>query len=130
VAETGAEINIEDDGSVHIYATSGESMARAKEIIGGMTKEIEIGNDLSGARCFHQRVRRLCRSSAGQGRTRPISELPTSGSNGPKTWSKPVTRSGSNASGSMTKAGSNFSKSRAKERAEKETGQPAPAETH
>src|SRR5438046_6771364 len=43
VAETGAEINIEDDGSVHIYATSGESMARAKEIIGGMTKEIEIG---------------------------------------------------------------------------------------
>src|SRR5205823_4023037 len=37
VAETGAEINIEDDGSVHIYATSGESMARAKEIIGGMT---------------------------------------------------------------------------------------------
>src|SRR5712691_9229521 len=32
VAETGAEINIEDDGSVHIYATSGESMARAKEI--------------------------------------------------------------------------------------------------
>src|SRR2546428_5971831 len=43
VAETGAEINIEDDGSVHIYATSGESMARAKEIIGGMTREIEIG---------------------------------------------------------------------------------------
>ncbi|HSV63914.1 MAG TPA: KH domain-containing protein, partial [Chthoniobacterales bacterium] len=28
VAETGAEINIEDDGSVHIYATSPESMAR------------------------------------------------------------------------------------------------------
>src|SRR5438045_6803931 len=43
VAETGAEINIEDDGSVHIYATSGESMARAKEIIGGMTLEMEIG---------------------------------------------------------------------------------------
>src|SRR5438477_7208825 len=43
VAETGAEIHIEDDGSVHIYATSGESMARAKEIIGGMTREIEIG---------------------------------------------------------------------------------------
>src|SRR5205085_10720237 len=38
VAETGAEINIEDDSSVHIYATSGESMARAKEIIGGMTR--------------------------------------------------------------------------------------------
>jgi polyribonucleotide nucleotidyltransferase len=48
VAETGAEINIEDDGSVHIYATSGESMQRAKEIIGGMTKEIEIGQTYQG----------------------------------------------------------------------------------
>src|SRR5437764_9368088 len=33
VAETGAEINIEDDSSVHINAASGESMARAKVII-------------------------------------------------------------------------------------------------
>jgi polyribonucleotide nucleotidyltransferase len=48
VAETGAEINIEDDGSVHIYATSGESMARAKEIIGGMSREIEIGQIYHG----------------------------------------------------------------------------------
>jgi polyribonucleotide nucleotidyltransferase len=48
VAETGAEINIDDDGSVHIYATTGESMARAKEIIGGMTKEIEIGQTYQG----------------------------------------------------------------------------------
>ena len=48
VAETGAEINIEDDGSVHVYATSGESMARAKEIIGGMTREIEIGQTYQG----------------------------------------------------------------------------------
>src|SRR5213082_1678840 len=48
VAETGAEINIEDDGSVHIYATTGESMARAKEIIGGMAREIEIGQTYQG----------------------------------------------------------------------------------
>ncbi|HVI81762.1 MAG TPA: polyribonucleotide nucleotidyltransferase [Chthoniobacterales bacterium] len=48
VAETGAEINIEDDGSVHIYATSAESMQRAKEIIGEMTKEIEIGQTYQG----------------------------------------------------------------------------------
>jgi polyribonucleotide nucleotidyltransferase len=48
VAETGAEINIEDDGSVHIYATNGESMARAKEIIAGMTREIEIGQTYQG----------------------------------------------------------------------------------
>jgi polyribonucleotide nucleotidyltransferase len=48
VAETGAEINIEDDGSVHIYATNGESMARAKEIVSGMTREIEIGQTYQG----------------------------------------------------------------------------------
>jgi polyribonucleotide nucleotidyltransferase len=48
VAETGADINIDDDGSVHIYASSPESMARAKEIIGGMTKEIEIGVTYQG----------------------------------------------------------------------------------
>lgn len=48
VAETGAEINIDDDGSVHIYATSPESMARAKEIIGGMSREIEVGKTYHG----------------------------------------------------------------------------------
>jgi len=48
VAETGAEINIEDDGSVHIYSNNGESLKRAKDIIAGMTKEIEIGTTYSG----------------------------------------------------------------------------------
>ena len=44
VAETGAEINIEDDGSINIYSNNGEAMLRAKEIILGMTKEIEVGS--------------------------------------------------------------------------------------
>ncbi len=48
VAETGAEINIEDDGSVHIYSNNGESLARAKEIINGMTKEIGVGDMYQG----------------------------------------------------------------------------------
>ncbi len=48
VAETGAEINIEDDGSVHIYSNNGESLKRAKEIISGMTKEIGIGELYQG----------------------------------------------------------------------------------
>jgi polyribonucleotide nucleotidyltransferase len=48
VAETGAEINIEDDGSVHIYSSNGDSLRRAKEIISGMTKEIEIGELYQG----------------------------------------------------------------------------------
>ena len=48
VAETGAEINIEDDGSVHIYSSNGDSLRRAKEIITGMTKEIEVGEMYQG----------------------------------------------------------------------------------
>jgi polyribonucleotide nucleotidyltransferase len=48
VAETGAEINIEDDGSVHIYSNNGDSLKRAKEIILGMTKEIGVGEVYQG----------------------------------------------------------------------------------
>lgn len=48
VAETGAEINIDDDGSVRIYSSNGESLKRAKEIINGMTKEIEVGETYHG----------------------------------------------------------------------------------
>lgn len=48
VAETGAEIDINDDGSVHIYSSNQESLARAKEIITGMTKEIEVGETYHG----------------------------------------------------------------------------------
>ncbi len=48
VAETGAEINIDDDGSVHIYSNNGDSLARAKEIITGMTKEITVGEMYQG----------------------------------------------------------------------------------
>ena len=42
-AETGAEINIDDDGTVRIYCNNGEGMARAVEIISGMSGEIEVG---------------------------------------------------------------------------------------
>ncbi len=48
VAETGAEINIEDDGSVHIYSNNGDALARAKQIINGMTKEITPGELFQG----------------------------------------------------------------------------------
>lgn len=48
VAETGAEINIEDDGSIHIYSASGEALERAKQIISGMTKEISVGEMYQG----------------------------------------------------------------------------------
>ena len=48
VAETGCEINIEDDGSVHIYSNNPDGMARAKQIINGMTKDIEVGTTYHG----------------------------------------------------------------------------------
>src|SRR5438067_2082130 len=47
-AETGAEINIEDSGAVHIYSNNGESLERAKQIIAGMFKDIEIGEMYHG----------------------------------------------------------------------------------
>jgi polyribonucleotide nucleotidyltransferase len=48
VAETGAEINIEDDGRVKIYSHNGDAMQRAKEIILGMVGDIEVGKIYSG----------------------------------------------------------------------------------
>jgi polyribonucleotide nucleotidyltransferase len=48
VAETGCDINIEDDGSVHIYSNNPDGMARAKQIIKGMTQEITVGETYYG----------------------------------------------------------------------------------
>ncbi len=48
VAETGAEINIEDDGAINIYSSNGEALERAKQIILGMTKEIGVGEVYQG----------------------------------------------------------------------------------
>jgi polyribonucleotide nucleotidyltransferase len=48
VAETGCEINVEDDGTVHIYSNNPDGMARAKQIISGMFAEIEIGKTYEG----------------------------------------------------------------------------------
>jgi len=42
-AESGAEISIDDDGTVHIYATKPESLQRAKELVERVSKEIEVG---------------------------------------------------------------------------------------
>jgi polyribonucleotide nucleotidyltransferase len=48
VEESGCEINIEDDGTVHIYSVSAEGMEIAKAAIGGMTGEIEVGKIYRG----------------------------------------------------------------------------------
>lgn len=48
VAETGCDINIEDDGSVRIYSNNPDGMARAKQIIKGMTQELTVGETYYG----------------------------------------------------------------------------------
>jgi len=47
-AESGAEINSEDDGTVHIYASKQAGLDRAKEMIDRMFQEIEIGQVYTG----------------------------------------------------------------------------------
>jgi polyribonucleotide nucleotidyltransferase len=47
-AESGAEISIEDDGTVYIYANRRESMERAVEMVSGISAEVEIGKTYTG----------------------------------------------------------------------------------
>jgi polyribonucleotide nucleotidyltransferase len=51
--ETGAKIDIEDDGTVNIAATSSESMQQAMDAIRALTEEVEVGRIYTGT------VRRL-----------------------------------------------------------------------
>ncbi|NDB76615.1 MAG: polyribonucleotide nucleotidyltransferase, partial [Verrucomicrobia bacterium] len=48
VEESGCEINIEDDGTVHIYSVNEDGMRLAREAIEGMTAEAEIGKIYRG----------------------------------------------------------------------------------
>ncbi|MDB6116975.1 MAG: polynuc phos: polyribonucleotide nucleotidyltransferase [Verrucomicrobiaceae bacterium] len=47
-AESGAEISIEDDGTVYVYANRKESLDRAIEMISGVSVEIEVGKIYTG----------------------------------------------------------------------------------
>jgi polyribonucleotide nucleotidyltransferase len=47
-AETGAEVNISDDGTVRIYCSNAEGMARAKELVEMVGAEVTIGKTYSG----------------------------------------------------------------------------------
>ncbi len=47
-AESGAEISIEDDGTVYVYATRKEGLERALEMISGVSAEVEIGKNYTG----------------------------------------------------------------------------------
>ncbi len=47
-AESGAEISIEDDGTIYVYATRKEGLERAIEMISGVSQEIEPGKIYTG----------------------------------------------------------------------------------
>jgi DNA polymerase III epsilon subunit family exonuclease len=47
-AETGTEINVEDDGTIQIAATSGEAAQKAIKWIEGLTKDVEVGKEYMG----------------------------------------------------------------------------------
>jgi polyribonucleotide nucleotidyltransferase len=47
-AETGADINIEDDGTVHIYSAKKEALERALEMVKRTTAEVEVGQTYHG----------------------------------------------------------------------------------
>jgi polyribonucleotide nucleotidyltransferase len=47
-AESGAEISIEDDGTVYVYASRKEGIERAIEMISGTSQEIEVGKLYTG----------------------------------------------------------------------------------
>ncbi|MEM6910475.1 MAG: polyribonucleotide nucleotidyltransferase [Verrucomicrobiota bacterium] len=47
-AETGADINIQDDGTVHIYALKKEGLDRAIQLVKRVTAEIEVGESYTG----------------------------------------------------------------------------------
>jgi polyribonucleotide nucleotidyltransferase len=46
--ESGAKIDIEDDGTVNISATSGESMQQAMDAVRALTEEVEVGRIYTG----------------------------------------------------------------------------------
>lgn len=48
IDETGVKIDIEQDGRVFIAATNGEAGAKAKEIIEGIVREVEVGVTYNG----------------------------------------------------------------------------------
>lgn len=48
IAQTGAEVNVEDDGSVSIAGVNAEGVEKARQIIESITKEIQIGEIYEG----------------------------------------------------------------------------------
>ena len=92
--ETGCKIDIEDDGTVLVASTDGESAKQAIRHDRGLTNEVEVGEIYLGKVVRIHALRRLRRVPARQGRPGPhLRAGRLSASNKSKTWSTSATRS-------------------------------------
>ncbi len=69
--ETGAKIDIEDDGTVSIASANAESVEAARRMVEGLTAEVKVGRDLRREGDLDQGVRRVHRDRAGPRRAVP-----------------------------------------------------------
>ena len=65
VQQTGAEVNIEDDGTVVIAAVTGESGDKAREMIERLVQMPEVGKSYKRDGKASDGFRRICRISSG-----------------------------------------------------------------
>ena len=83
-ADYEVQIDIEEDGTILIYATEGEKADAAIAAIESITKEPEVGDTYTGKVVKTTRVRRVRRAEEGHRRPaprlqrRPRAESPTS----------------------------------------------------
>ena len=70
-ANTGAQIDIEDDGTVFISCLDAEKAKRAQEAVERITEDVEVGRLYEGRVTQHQGFRRVHRDSGGPGRLVP-----------------------------------------------------------
>ena len=67
VDQTGASIDVEDDGTVNVSSADSAAVLKALEIIKSLTTEPEIGEVYEGTVKRIEAVRRVHRDHAGQG---------------------------------------------------------------
>ena len=76
--KTGTKIDVEDDGTVLVASTDGESAKQAIRMIEGLTKEAEVGEIYLGKVVRITALRRFRGDPAGQGRPGPhLASWPT-----------------------------------------------------
>jgi polyribonucleotide nucleotidyltransferase len=48
IAESGAQVDVDDEGNVFISTDDAESMAKARQMVEGIVKEVEVGEEYDG----------------------------------------------------------------------------------